>query len=544
MSRIGKQLKLAMEDLNIEVAIDQANSLPPEDSIDGIINSVEENIENAQLNEEAAQNESEDLGNDTDSGLPNPDDESNGDSSEESSDTSTQNDESEESSETEDDSKNKEDKESEEDEDSEVDSPKADESADKVEDNSDKAEVAQEAINALEDIAQLLEQSSEIGGIDPNGAQVLDMSVNAITAPTGVAVESIDPSLFSGYSKRKHYTLEAASDIRETIKQITAKIINFIKNVLKYIKEAYRFYKSELFKEKQKLDTLKNIHRGRLKVDAVNKTIEAGFVSMLLDSKETDATGVFYSVEQTYEVMFKYMNVYKKDLSTAIANFDEFKKNTFDIDLKDESNELKRFTKDDLKQYGQFFGTHITEQLNSVKEIPGVSKPSSTISCFLSPLMCGGYQYGAFTANKINITSEDILQSSMFLKPIVDSETFGTEIETCELSLFNKYFGLMDKLFILNRRIGENIDYSEKEFNKLLDYLTAINGKLNQAINTNLTNAGVETNQANAPKILSHLIKTCVDDFYIKPVKDTLKYSTRLIKAINKYLELSTKEYQ
>ena len=551
MSRIGKQLKkIAIEQLNVEVAIDNQNNKPPEDSIDGIIDSVQENIENIQANAKIEQEQSSDdtqdsddtQGSDEDTGLPNPDDDTSD------SDNNSDNQEIDKTG-SEEDSDKKETKEepksgeSDKDDAVDEDSSQTTKAADKVEDESDKATVAQEAIGSLEDIAELLEQSIEIGGIDPKAAELLDITTNAITAPTGVAIEGIKPELFQSYSGRKRYSLESISEIKEKIKQIIAKIINAIKNVIKFIRDVFRAYKLELNIEKNKLDKIKSLYNEKLKVDPYEKTLSGAFAKNLLVNDKVSTKDIVGNVSDTYLILSTYVEVFKRDLDNALGSFEEFKKKTFDIDLENEENELTRFTKKDLAKYGQFFGKEYSKALAKVDNDKEVEKPNSTMVQYSSDMLAGCYKYVAFTANELNVKSEDILASKMFLFKSPASEELPDTVQTCTITSFKTLIEHCGNFIKLTTVIDNNISYVEKEFNKLLDYVNNINTKLVKSINKPLENAGVETNLIHAPTTLSHLVKTCINDFYIKSINDTLKYNLRITKSINTYLDLSIKQY-
>jgi len=545
MLSVNRKLKRAFEDLNIEVAVDKFNNKPPEGSLDAIIEDVEQNVEVAKANEENASQDTDkslpDLGDDnsSDDNVDSPADsgDSVSDSDEQSAETTTET--------TEKSQETKEDKqESDKDSDDDLDSPKGDNASDQAQTAGDKADEAESTAAALEEIAEILEQSAEIGGLDPQSADIVSVSVNAVTNPLGVAVESIDPQLFNSYSKRYKYTLEAIDDIKQKAKDIGIKIIEFIKKMMRLIKEAYRFYKSELFAEKAKYDAIKNVYSsGGLKVEAYNDKLQGVLSNILLTGKDNSSDAVITAVEGTHHVLLNYINAYRKDLTTAVAAFDDLKEKVFNIDLADESNELQRFKREDLAQFGQFFGIHLTGQFNQVKSVKEIQKPSDTIAVFESPILSGQYRYVVFTANKANINTDDILKSQVKLMAVGEPVEVPDEIAVCEYTDFRQLFQVIDQMFILNRRIGESVDYAEKELAKLLDYAEAFNGRINKMISNKLEKMGSETNQLHGQQLFNSLVNT-VRRFYIEPIEQTLRYSNRFTKAMISYAGQSIKQYQ
>lgn len=544
MLSVNRKLKKALEDLNIEVAVNDFNNKPPEGSLDAVIEDVEQNIDVAKANEENASQ-------DSNSSLPDLGDDSGSDNNSDSTDSSgdrvesTDAVDSTQSTTTETKTETKESEEKSEDEsEDDLESPKGDNSSDQAQDASDQANEAEATATALEEIAELLEQSAEIGGLDPQSADLVNTSVNAISNPLGVAVESIDPQSFSSYSKRYHYTLEAIDDIRQKAKDIGIKIIEFIKKMMRLIKEAYRFYKSELFAEREKYEAIKNtFSNGNINAEPYNDKLEGILAKVLLTGTENTSDAVITAVESTHHTLLNYVNAYRKDLTTAIAAIDDLKEKVFNIDLVDESNELRRFKREDLALFGQFFGIHLTGQFNQVKSVKELQRPSDTVAVFESPILSGHYKYIAFTANKVNILTDDILKSQVKLVAPPDQYELPEEIAVCDNSDFRQLFQVIDQMFILNRRIGETIDYAEKELAKLLDYAEAFNGKLNKLISSSVEKTGSETNQLHGQQLFNSLVNT-VKRFYIDPIDQTLRYSNRFTKGMIAYAGQSIKQYQ
>ena len=531
MSRIGKKLILSMEELFIERAIEIEENKPLDGSVDAIIADVEENTTNDTIVED-----------DTDTGLPDPEPAPATEPKDEPIDTSTD-------TETKDDPveepsvEEKDDKKKSSEEDENIDSAKGDKAKDKAEEESDKADKASKTGKALEEIAELLEQTTAIGGLDPIGADVLNMSTNAITNSLGVAVETIDPELFKSYSKRQQYTLESIENVKKTSIEIFKKVIAFIKKIMQHLKEAYRFYNSELLNTKNRFDKVKDIHKGSLKVEPNEDRIKNNLPNVLLRTGKNDSIEVVLVAEETYQMLVNYVTSYRKDLTNTVATIEDFKEKVFKIDLVNEENLLTRFVKKDLVQFGQFFGVSLIDQLNKVNTVKGLNKPTDTIACYESELLAGRYRITAFVPNKINLLTEDILESKVLFKPNTDQLEYEDGVEVCGIGDFRQLFSVIDNLFTLNRRIGAAIDEADKQSKKLLDYVEASEKGLTKFITGNLEKANIETNINTGPQILRDLLIS-FKNFYVDPIGICLRYTSRYIRGLVMYAEISTKQYQ
>lgn len=523
MSRIGKQLRVAFESLNIEKAIEDSLNAPPEGSDDDVIDSAIEDIKNQEIN----------VSNDKDTGLPELDSTP--------VDTETENDASTEETTTPEESPTEE---VEAEDDISLDSPEGDMASDKAEEAGDKAKEADDAIASLESIIELLERSEETGGLDPNGGEMLNLATGIITTPVGVAIEAIDSDSLNSYSNRKKFTTDTISRIKEASIKIFEKIIEFIKKMMEFSKEAYRFYNSELFATKNKFDAVRKMHRGQLKTEPATERVKGLVAGAILSGKESESSDVVESAEKTYSALTDFSIAFTKDLTNAISSIEEFKDKAFNIDLEEESNLIERETVKSLSQYGAFFGTEINSNLKKVNEIDGLRKPSNTIACFESEKLAGGVKIIAFLPNTLNLIGSDILLSTIqFQKP--DSEkspTYDDGVAVCDLHDFAKLFRVVDNMFNNNRRIGKAIEMVNKENGKLLDYAKAMSGVLTKVITGSLERGGFETNQTNGPMLVKSLI-VAVKNCYIESINQNLKYSARYTRALVSYLEHSTKQY-
>src|SRR5690606_37916334 len=146
-----------------------------------------------------------------------------------------------------------------------------------------KAEIAKEA---LEDIADIIEQTQDIGGINEQTADIINTVITPLTENYGVAFESLDKHKFASLSKRVNYSLEAVSNIRETVSFVVKKIIEIVKKLYGYIKQAYQFYRADAFKETQRLVAIKAKFNNMPKAVAVEDELEGSFAGVLLQDKK------------------------------------------------------------------------------------------------------------------------------------------------------------------------------------------------------------------------------------------------------------------
>lgn len=107
-------------------------------------------------------------------------------------------------------------------------------------DDEAQTEEAAEVVEALEQAALALESAVQNGGLNADGAHILDLHVSHLYRTVGMQRQAV-PSLesFGSTSGRQRATQIALEDIKDSIKKIWEKIINAIKSAIAWVKDRF-----------------------------------------------------------------------------------------------------------------------------------------------------------------------------------------------------------------------------------------------------------------------------------------------------------------
>lgn len=412
--------------------------------------------------------------------------------------------------------------------------------SDKAEIVSNEIDEAEKTAAALEQLAEIIQNTSSTGGLTPSSAALLNTSANAICKPNGFAFESIDPNNFDSYSKRIKYTLESVDNIKEMIYRIWKLIIDGLKKLIGFIGRVQRFFESDMYKYKAEIDRIKGQFSRVSKVTPENDTISGIIPQMILeDVNKNTSSDVVANAQTTVRVLTDFISTFRKDLGTAVSSINNFSDTVLDIPLSADKD-LELFRREDLKNFGEFFGTHLSTRLKRVNdsEIP---KPTNTMLIFESEVLAGNYKFTLFTPDRNNLQTDDILKSRIHFNVGNDEETPST-VEVCDVNHFRKIFSLTDDLIDVARRSFDSVDYMEKEVKKILNKAEAAYSKVGKEIYSRLSAGGIETNQRYGVPVYNELSVT-LKRFYSDSSLAILRYITRYIKSLTYYLNLSLKEY-
>lgn len=398
----------------------------------------------------------------------------------------------------------------------------------------------EKATAALEELADLIEQTENLGGMSDKTADMANTSISAVCSSIGVGFESIDSQKFNSFSKRLVYTQESVSSIKEVIGKVWKMIIEGLKKLIDFIKKAIRFYESDMFKHKQELENLKSQFRNTSKVEPEIGEIKGVVAQILLLSKENKSSDVLAVANVTSKTMLDFVSTFRRDLGSSVTSIRNFSDTVLDIPL-DGDKEVEYFTKDKLANFGQFFGTQLSARLNAVNDTGDVLKPSNTMSCFESNRIAGGYKFTMFVPNNQNIISEDILLSRMFFAAH-NNDDAAQSVNVCDINDFRKLFAVTDEMIVTSRRCYEAADYMEKEISKVLKQAESAYSTIGKTIYTVLDKANIPSNQRFGVPVYNTLSLT-LKRFYNDPMLNVLKYVTRYVKVLNTYAALSLKEY-
>lgn len=411
---------------------------------------------------------------------------------------------------------------------------------DKAENLSNEIDKAQKSTAALEQLIEIIENTSSTGGLAPSSANMLNSSMNAICSPIGFSFENLDVNNFESFSKRLKYTTESIESIKEMIAKIWKMIIEGLKKLVSFIGKVQRFFESDMYKYKAELDKLKTQYSRVNKVTPEYDKIEGLLPQILLeDVNKTSSQNVLELGNTTVKVLSDFVSTFRKDIGSAVTSINNYSDNVLDIPAAADKD-LEFFKREDLKNFGEFFGTHLSTRLKRVNDSE-VPKPTNTMNIFESDVIAGNYKFTMFVGDRNNLQSEDILKSRLYFNVKSDEETPST-VEVCDINHFRKMFDLVEDLVVVARRSFETVDYMESEVKKILTKAEAAYSRTGKQIYSVLNSGNIPTNHRFGVPVFNELSIT-LKRFYSDPSLAILKFITRYLRALISYLSSSLKEY-
>lgn len=410
----------------------------------------------------------------------------------------------------------------------------------KAENLSNQIDETQKTTTALEQLVEIVQNTNSTGGLNPSSANMLNSSIQALCKPVGFSFESIDTSNFESFSKRLKYTTESVDTIKAMISKIWKMIIDGLRGLISFYSKLRRFFESDMYKYMAEVDKLKTQFGRVNKVTPEVDKIEGLLPQILLeDSNKTSSQDVLQLGETTIKVLSDFVSIFRKDLGSAVTSINNFSDNVLDIPMSADKD-LEFFKKEDLKNFGEFFGTHLSTRMKHVND-SDIPKPTNTMNIFESDVVAGNYKFTMFVGDRNNLESEDILKSRLYFNVKNDEDT-PSSVDVCDINHFRKMFNLVDDLVVVARRSFETVDYMETEVKKVLSKAEAAYSKTGKQMYDILNSGKIQTNHRFGVPVYNELSIT-LKRFYSDPSLAILKFITRYLKALTSYLSASLKEY-
>lgn len=392
------------------------------------------------------------------------------------------------------------------------------------------------ACATLEQIADIVESSIEAGGLSPNTASITKVAVESIYKELDIATgESISVESFSSASSRTKVSLEAMEDIKKKIEYIWQLIINGFKAVVEFIKKAVVAYRSDMGKQKEELEKLKEIYRNIRKVDPTEPELKGVLYQVLLnnDSQSTKSSEVITLGKNTLAILDSYLISFRKNLSTSLEAID-----SISMELVLPNNEFK---KENLTAFGKIFGVHQAVQFNKKPTINGFKKSSDTIACYETDLMAGNMKLVSFTATEGNLVAQDILDSKCLLMAVERTNDNTLAMEACEERDFRKLFELIDESIRISSKTYEVADVVEKSISKILLVTSKLSSDF---VKQGAAKFDKDPEDSRRKTHIYSQLSAALQAFYTSPLRAVLRYNNRYVKALNAYGLESLKAYQ
>lgn len=389
---------------------------------------------------------------------------------------------------------------------------------------------------SLEKIADIIESGHETGGVSPGAARMTKLAVESICNDLGLSEHNtsiISVESFHSASGRLSASMEAVEDIKKKLEYIWQLIMNGLRSMMQFIRNAIIAYKSDMGKQAQELENLKEIYRNIKQVTPSETEIPGVLYQVLINNTSTDAKSseVLRLGKITLGILDSYIVSFRRNLSTTLDAFE-----SISMEMMTPGNTFKE---DNLKAFGKIFGVHQSPVFEKKPSINGFKKNTDTVSCFETELMAGNMKLVSFTATEGNLAAADILDSKCLLVA-VDRVFDGVDMEPCEERDFKKLFELIEEGIRLSTKSYEVADSVEKSIDKIMKVTKALSGKFVSGYVENGPNPADSKRQAHIYNQLS----VAVQSFYTKPIAAVLRYNNRYVKALNAYGLASLKLYK
>lgn len=409
-----------------------------------------------------------------------------------------------------------------------------------VEDASSDVDEIFKTSTSLERLADLIDESINIGGLNEKSADMTNMVANTLCGHIGLSHESIDSNLFSNFSRRLKYTQEAKTTIGEAIKKVWDLLIIAIKKLIEFSDKLITLFQQDLFKQQTRLNESKSLFKRVNKVEPGNETISGILPQILLGTTGKTSGDVLDTCKQTISLITNYNSSFRRDVGTCMDSLDTFSEKTLDIPS-EEDKDLELFKFEDLSKYGQFFGAHLNGVLKHVPNINGIPRPSNTMACYESDKIAGNFSFSMFTPDRSNILAEDILKSKMiFISSERDNELEAVDV--CDVNDFRKLFQLTEEFIVLSKRTFDNSNHLKRSLEKMLSHAVASKSKAAKELYEIVDKLEIPSNSKTGVETYQRLSVT-IKNFYTDPMNSLAKYSVRYMNALNGYIELSLREY-
>lgn len=392
-----------------------------------------------------------------------------------------------------------------------------------------------QACASLEQIADIIESSQDVGGISQSTASITKTVVECICNDLDLPEQRssvISVESFSSSSSRLRLSMEAMEDIKKKIEYIWGLIISGFTSILQFIRKAVIAYKSDMGKQKEELEKLREIYRNIKNVDPAESELTGVLHQILLNNNSASAKSseVIALGKSTLSILDSYIVSFRRNLSTSIEAIDSIGLEIITPDTE--------FKKDDVVKFGKIFGVHQSPVLNKKPSINDFKKTTDTVSCFETDLFAGNMKLVSFTATEGNLALQDILESKCLLVT-VERVFEGVKMEVCEESDFRKLFELIDEAIRISIKSYEVADSVDKSIAGILKTTQSLSSKLVQGLSQN--KEITETSKRNS--LIYSQLTAALQAFYTKPIAAVLRFNNRYVKALNAYGLASLKQY-
>lgn len=403
------------------------------------------------------------------------------------------------------------------------------------------------SVRSLESIAQIIENSEELGGITPGTLPVIKVALNSIYSQVGINNHLLmKVSTESLNSIRNRITVA-----RESIQDIINKIIEIWNLIIAKIKQAYKFVKDLFVQRDKKAEQTKE------KVEKLKKIYDAASATMD-KPKSVEITGplftslvaspsfnTFTDIEKIGNFTLTTIESFIKEIGTSIhvsaKNTAQVKSILFSLtgnylelidtgEIKAKEDEVKKILQDDP----------ITKKPSIT---PLTNSAISTEFTASSKALAGGVEYGYVgiptpweisDLHKIKL----VMVENTSMKPVNEVKIPDAKEIPNLLALLDKATAVQQSMVALNKELVDSFD-------KFLKYAEEVQGHLNKMSklsSSSASEAGLKKTTFKQVETYRAVTET-INSFYLKSCLMTDKYLSRYTSHLLSYAEHSFKEY-
>lgn len=399
-------------------------------------------------------------------------------------------------------------------------------------------ERAKRVCYSLEEIANIIENSEETGGIDSVSMPVVQQAIGSLYSEIGeteTPFSSIAQESISSVSARLKVARESINSLKTKAVEIWKAIVAFFSKIFKFIKEVIRNSEFKVSKHKEDLEKLKRAYKfNKDKIDKNTKKEQIRgpiFALLTLSENEVSAEEILKAGDVTLASVSDFIS----DLSTHIVKSVESVKA-----LKAKVSGFEQLVDDDGGDEDK------SELIMSVvKADPLLVRPrvtefagnssNSEVYNFVSKRLAGGYTFSYSLPKKKDFSISELDNVKLNLTENDDHHAKTNFVYALESKDFDAAFTLIEGVIGIHDKLRIEILRFTDELEKFVKSDNNIERELLKGSNDAMVHPVV-----NNLKMFRHYVEA-VNRFYVKSSMTTEGFVNRYIETLIQYTTTSLK---